>query len=176
MPDKDRDEARAQQRAELIQRWQSQQATVKAEKLEVTYSYWDGTGHRRAVTITKGTTIGRFLEQVRRALAKEFPEIRSLTADALIYVKEDLIIPHHLSFYDLIIGKARGKSGPLFRFDVHDDLRLAADATVEKEDSHPGKVVERRWYERNKHIFPASRWEVFDPAQQHDEPYTVKGK
>ncbi len=26
--------------------------------------------------------------------------------------------------------------------------------------SHPGKIVERHWYERNKHIFPASRWEV----------------
>ena len=28
------------------------------------------------------------------------------------------------------------------------------------EQSHPGKIVERHWYERNKHIFPASRWEV----------------
>ena len=27
--------------------------------------------------------------------------------------------------------------------------------------SHAGKVVERHWYEKNKHIFPASRWEVF---------------
>lgn len=23
-----------------------------------------------------------------------------------------------------------------------------------------GQVVERHWYDRNKHIFPASRWEV----------------
>lgn len=26
--------------------------------------------------------------------------------------------------------------------------------------SHPGKIVDRKWYERNKHIFPASRWEI----------------
>lgn len=26
--------------------------------------------------------------------------------------------------------------------------------------SHAGKVVERAWYQRSKHIFPASRWEV----------------
>lgn len=26
--------------------------------------------------------------------------------------------------------------------------------------SHAGKVVERSWYQRSKHIFPASRWEV----------------
>lgn len=61
------------------------------------------------------------------------------------------------------MNKARGKSGPLFNFDVHDDVRLLADATVEKDESHAGKVVERSWYQRNKHIFPASRWEVRIP-------------
>src|SRR5882757_235953 len=66
----------------------------------------------------------------------------------------------HYTFYDFIVNKARGKSGPLFNFDVHDDVRLLADATKEKDESHAGKVVERSWYQRNKHIFPASRWEV----------------
>ena len=66
----------------------------------------------------------------------------------------------HYTFYDFIVNKARGKSGPLFNFDVHDDVRLLADATKEKDESHAGKVVERSWYNRNKHIFPASRWEV----------------
>jgi hypothetical protein len=46
---------------------------------------------------------------------------------------------------------------------VHDDVRLINDARVEKDESHPGKVVERHWYEKNKHIFPASRWEVVRP-------------
>ncbi len=58
------------------------------------------------------------------------------------------------------MNKARGKSGPLFNFDVHDDVRLLADASIEKDESHAGKVVERSYYQRNKHIFPASRWEV----------------
>ncbi len=35
--------------------------------------------------------------------------------------------------------KARGKSGPLFSFDVHDDVRLLSDATVEKDESHAGE-------------------------------------
>ena len=37
-----------------------------------------------------------------------------------------------------------------------------------------GKVVDRHWYNRNKHIFPASRWETYD----HDtvfEFYTTHG-
>jgi hypothetical protein len=35
-------------------------------------------------------------------------------------------------------------------------VRLLADATKEKDESHAGKVVERGWYQRNKHIFPVS--------------------
>ena len=81
---------------------------VKAEALEVTYSYWDGSGHRKSIQVKKGTTIGRFLELVKQQLVAEFHELRLLSADSLIYVKEDLIIPHHYTFYDLIITQARG--------------------------------------------------------------------
>lgn len=108
-------------------------------------------------------------------LRKEFNELRAITADQLMYVKEDLIIPHHYTFYDFIVTKARGKSGPLFSFDVHDDIRLVSDATVEKDESHAGKVLLRSWYERNKHIFPASRWEPYDPEKNY-EKYTISDK
>jgi hypothetical protein len=40
----------------------------------------------------------------------------------------------HYTFYDFIINKARGKSGPLFNFDVHDDVRMVNDASVEKDE------------------------------------------
>lgn len=33
----------------------------------------------------------------------------------------------------------------------------------------------RSWYERNKHIFPASRWEPFDPTKSYDK-YTISDK
>mmetsp|Transcript_39875 Transcript_39875/g.124702 ORF Transcript_39875/g.124702 Transcript_39875/m.124702 type:complete len:119 (-) Transcript_39875:1050-1406(-) len=118
---------------------------MKAEKLEVTYSYWDGSGHRRTIRITKGMTIGKFLENVRQQLVGEFPELRTTATENLIYVKEDLMIPHHFSFYDLIVTKARGKSGPLFHFDVREDIRMMHDVRIEKDESHPGKVVERVW-------------------------------
>lgn len=39
--------------------------------------------------------------------------------------------------------------------------------------SHAGKVVLRSWYEKNKHIFPASRWEPYDPEKKWDK-YTVR--
>lgn len=63
---------------------------------------------------------------------------RAVSASDLLYVKEDLIIPGSISFYDLIIGKARGKSGPLFHFDVHEDIRATNDASIEKDESHAG--------------------------------------
>lgn len=92
-------------------------------------------------------------------------QLVSFCAEYLLHLccyalQEDVIIPHNYTFYDLIINKARGKSGPLFQFDVHDDVRIVNDSTVEKNESHAGKVVERHWYDKNKHIFPASRWEV----------------
>ena len=39
---------------------------------------------------------------------------------------------------------------------------------------YAGKVVDRHWYNRNKHIFPASRWEVYDPDTNY-ETYTIHG-
>lgn len=51
-----------------------------------------------------------------------------------------LVCAQHFTFYDFIVTKARGKSGPLFHFDVHDDIRMVSDARVEKDESHAGKV------------------------------------
>jgi protein FAM50 len=62
--------------------------------MRIVYSFWDGSGHRKEMEIKKGTTIGRFLELVKMQLLPEFHELRSVSADTLLYVKEDLIIPH----------------------------------------------------------------------------------
>jgi len=176
LPDKDREASQQERREELQKQWEEEQVVMKEEKLEVTYSYWDGSGHRRTINVTKGTTVGKFLENVRMACAADFHELRTMGSDGLLYVKEDLIVPSHYSFYDLIVTKARGKSGPLFHFDVHDDVRIVGgnDSRIEKDESHPGKIVSRGWYERNKHIFPASRWEMYDPNVQR-ETYTIHG-
>lgn len=38
-------------------------------------------------------------------LRKEFSELKTVMADQLMYVKEDLILPHHYTFYDFIVTK-----------------------------------------------------------------------
>ncbi|CAG9860002.1 unnamed protein product [Phyllotreta striolata] len=175
LPDREREEEDNRLREELRQQWAEQQAKLKEEDIDITFSYWDGSGHRRTVRIKKGNSIYQFLQRVLELLRREFSELKTVMADQLMYVKEDLILPHSYTFYDFIVTKARGKSGPLFQFDAHDDIRLLNDATVEKEESHAGKVLLRSWYERNKHIFPASRWEPYDPTKTYDK-YTVSDK
>jgi protein FAM50 len=175
LPDKERENRMTAERQRLKNEWIANQNKLKEQLLEITYSYWDGSGHRRTVNIKKGDSIAEFLEQVRKGLAEEFREMANASSDALLYIKEDLIIPQDITFYDLIVTKARGKSGPLFNFDVHDDIRVGpVDHRVEKDESHPGKVVERSWYEKNKHIFPASRWETYDPIKEYGK-YTIHG-
>lgn len=175
LPDREREEMDNKLREELRQEWAMKQATLKDQEIPITFSYWDGSGHRKCVTMKKGNSIYQFLQKCLEMLRKEFSELKTVMADQLMYVKEDLILPHHYTFYDFIVTKARGKSGPLFSFDVKDDIRMISDATVEKEETHAGKVLLRSWYERNKHIFPASRWEPYDPTKVYDK-YTIKDK
>ena len=47
------------------------------------------------------------------------------------------------------------------------------DASIKVDSSHPAKIVMRSFYERNKHIFPANRWELFDPQKDYGL-YTTK--
>lgn len=169
LPDREREDEERRMREELRKEWLAKQEAMKKETIEIVCSYWDGTGHRMSVECVKGDTISDFLEKCRL----QTPELRNVSVDNLLYVKEDLIIPQHYSFYDFIVNKARGKSGPLFSFDVHDDIRLKSDATVEKDESHAGKVMTRAYYERNKHIFPLNRFEAYDPDKNYGN-YSIK--
>ena len=36
------------------QEWAAKQSTLKEEEIEITFSYWDGSGHRRTVRMKKG--------------------------------------------------------------------------------------------------------------------------
>ncbi|KAH7415151.1 hypothetical protein KP509_14G030300 [Ceratopteris richardii] len=164
LPEREREAKEQAERERLRKQWQKEQERIKNEPLEITY----------IIQVRKGDSIAEFLRAVQQQLASEFREIRTASVENLLYVKEDLIIPHQHSFYELIVNKARGKSGPLFHFDVHEDIQTIADATIEKDESHAGKVVERHWYEKNKHIFPTSRWEIYDPTKKW-ERYTIHG-
>jgi hypothetical protein len=60
----------------LQEEYALRQAAIRAEPLEIIYSYYNGTGHRRAVTVRKGDNIGQFLKAVVDQLTPQFREIR----------------------------------------------------------------------------------------------------
>lgn len=148
LPDKEREEVELIERTRLKNIWIIEQDKIKQELVRVQFSYWDGAGHAATLMCPKGHTIKEFLLIAR----KEWKDLQGVHIDNLLFIKEDLIIPHvrflfylfsikHNSFYDFIVNKTRGKSGPLFSFEIVEDVRLINDATIEVDNSHPAKIV-----------------------------------
>lgn len=136
LPDREREEEENRLREELRQEWARKQNALKEEEIEITFSYWDGSGHRRSVIMKKGkgliiiviifffiyyknnfmlivislhcllgNSIYQLLQRCLEVLRREFSELKTIMADQLMYVKEDLILPHHYTFYDFIVTK-----------------------------------------------------------------------
>lgn len=57
LPDREREEEENKLREELRQEWAMKQTALKEEEIEITFSYWDGSGHRRSVTMKKGENL-----------------------------------------------------------------------------------------------------------------------
>ena len=57
----------------------------------------------------KGNSIYQFLQKALEDLRPDFTELRTVTADQLMYVKEDLILPQTNTFYDFIVTKASSR-------------------------------------------------------------------
>ena len=70
----------------------------------------------------------------------------------------------HYSFYDFIVNKARGKSGPLFSFDVHDDVRMVNDAKVEKEEVRGVTVCKHTHTHTHTHTHAHARTGTLPPS------------
>uniref|UniRef100_A0A8H7N6L7 FAM50A/XAP5 C-terminal domain-containing protein n=1 Tax=Bionectria ochroleuca TaxID=29856 RepID=A0A8H7N6L7_BIOOC len=114
--------------------------------------------------------------------------------DDLILVRGTVILPHHYDFYYFLVNKSLGPGGQrIFNYSAEAPKnvpreeavdaglmtaaeikaaaakRLADISTLEGANDDPTltKVVDRRWYERNKHIYPASTWQDFDPEKDY---------
>ncbi|VDO73985.1 unnamed protein product [Heligmosomoides polygyrus] len=141
LPDKDREAEIARKKVELAAAWRAQQEREKNEEITVAFAYWDGSSHRKNLKVKKGHTISQFLTWAIEVLKKEFTELKTSTSENLMFVKEDLIIPHFYTFQDFIVTKAMGKTGPLYEFDAAGDVRIRQDAALDCGEAHPAKVV-----------------------------------
>ena len=54
LPDREREEEERRERERLRQEWLRKQEELKNEEIEITYSYWDGSGHRKSVVVSRG--------------------------------------------------------------------------------------------------------------------------
>ncbi|KAK3318067.1 XAP5, circadian clock regulator-domain-containing protein [Apodospora peruviana] len=134
---------------------------------------------------------GDKLANARRAWAR-------VGVDDLMLVRGSIIIPHHYEFYFFIMNKNVGPGNKrLFDYSAEapplDPISPPADtsSTTEQSDGSGSgskkvlsdirllegfsddptftKVVDRRWYQRNKHIYPASVWQEFDPEKDYQK-------
>lgn len=51
LPDRQREEAERKERERLRLEWLEKQESIKKEDIEVVYSFWDGSGHRKSVMV-----------------------------------------------------------------------------------------------------------------------------
>nr|CAD2179744.1 unnamed protein product [Meloidogyne enterolobii] len=140
LPDRERDEQIQRERERIGAEWLEMQEKEKNEEI-----------------LWLRFVIGMDLHILFR---KEFLELKLATVENLMFIKEDLIIPHFYTFQDFIKTRQMGKTGPLWQFESVGEIRVRQDAALDVGESHPVKVVLRSWYEKNKHIYPASRWSL----------------
>jgi protein FAM50 len=55
-------------REQLRAEWAVKQELMKKEPIKIAFSYWDGSGHRRDLTVLKGYTIAQFLQKAIEVL------------------------------------------------------------------------------------------------------------
>lgn len=183
------------------------QDDIKNSDMVIPFVFYDGTNvPGGSCGMKKGDAIWLFLDRARKVGAElgvggadtARRQWARVSVDDLMFVKHEIIVPHHYDFYYFIMNSIKGPRGPLFDFaqrppdhsksamdtsrgqveaDCHNirrvrppDINTNDDTAIEGANHDPAmtKVVDRRWYERNKHIYPASVWEEFDPTKDYE--------
>ncbi|KAJ6259413.1 hypothetical protein Dda_6315 [Drechslerella dactyloides] len=167
----------AEMRESLRKEFNKLQEQIRNEEISIPFVFYDGTNVPGGeCKMKKGEAVWLFLERARRTRGLW----HRVSVDDLMFVRGEIIIPHHYEFYYFIVNGTVGPHGKLFDYPSAltlkdgkiDSSGAAKDKDGKNNDRPPDdptltKVVDRRWYERNKHIFPASMWETFDPNKDY---------
>ncbi|EWC45487.1 hypothetical protein DRE_00886 [Drechslerella stenobrocha 248] len=169
----------AEMREALRKEFNKLQDQIRNEEISIPFVFYDGTNVPGGeCKMKKGEAVWLFLERARRTRGLW----HRVSVDDLMFVRGEIIIPHHYEFYYFIVNGTVGPHGKLFDYPSALTLKDGKidnsagpkdkDGKEKKNDRPPDdptmtKVVDRRWYERNKHIFPASMWETFDPNKDY---------
>ncbi|KAI0844361.1 XAP5-domain-containing protein [Daldinia vernicosa] len=188
----------AAERETLRREFLMRQEAVKLTEIAIPFVFYDGTDIPGGVVrVKKGDFIWVFLDKSRKVgadlgvgeKANARREWARVGVDDLMMVRGNIIVPHHYDFLFFIMNKTAGPTGKLL-FDYVSEVsestlpkRSVDEQAVKSASTQPAvnslegalddptftKVVDRRWYERNKHIYPASVWQEFDPEKDYQK-------
>eukprot|EP01128_Nolandella_sp_AFSM9_P004072 TRINITY_DN1786_c0_g1_i1.p1 TRINITY_DN1786_c0_g1~~TRINITY_DN1786_c0_g1_i1.p1 ORF type:complete len:248 (+),score=82.18 TRINITY_DN1786_c0_g1_i1:976-1719(+) len=156
LPDKERDEKLAKE--QLLQRKLElhRQKELRETDLKIDFNFFDGTTHANSLTVKMQQTVEDLVTLARRL----YPELSKTSIHDLLLVKANYILPHFLTFYDLKeLYSGLDQTGP-FGF-----------WNREEEKAHgyvSARIVPRDFFERSKHIYPYTKWRVFDEKEQNE--------
>jgi protein FAM50 len=115
-----------------------------------------------------GMATHRSQDENKRAWAR-------IGVDDLLLLRGKAIVPHHYELYHFIANQTIGPDGnKLFDYAAtvqagaeESLIRVPGKEKLEGHDHDPDftKVVDRRWYEKNKHIYPASTWKEYKAGE-----------
>ncbi|KAI1340322.1 XAP5, circadian clock regulator-domain-containing protein [Xylariaceae sp. FL0016] len=188
----------AAEREVLRREFLARQEAVKTTEIAVPFVFYDGSNIPGGVVrVKKGDFVWVFLDKSRKVgaemgvgeKANAHREWARVGVDDLMMVRGNVIIPHHYEFLFFIMNRTAGPAGKLL-FDYTSEAPKPKDpdangvssglqsiksqsdiSSLEGASDDPSftKVVDRRWYEQNKHIFPASVWQDFDPEKDYQQ-------
>ncbi|RAH80996.1 XAP5 domain protein [Aspergillus japonicus CBS 114.51] len=190
--------AEAEARDALRREFLAMQEAVKNTEILIPFIFYDGTNiPAGTVKVKKGDPVWLFLDRCRKVGAElgvsgnsqaskarkdNRREWARISVDDLMLVKGEVIVPHHYELYYFIANSVpsyTSAGGLLFDYSnkppaasqTDDPLSKPNSDQLEGADKDPTltKVVDRRWYERNKHIFPASLWREYEPGPEFEE-------
>jgi hypothetical protein len=124
-----------------------------AKNIKLSFFYFDGFKQVKSVTVPKSTKVGEFLELARKFICQEYPEFSGIKGDHIFQlVIDEYLIPNDVTFSDLELKTINHRAGPDIRFKRSE----AEDA--EELISKSLKIIDRRFYEQNRHVFPFNKW------------------
>lgn len=136
-------------------------------KIPVT-TFHSSANHPKYVVLPIDASISSFITEAKE-LFSNFK--RCASSDAILFIKNGLVLPPRCTFRHLIEYEATSpvlKNEPLFELKNFSGS-FASECSKEYEVVYSPKsvgiLVDRLWFERNKRIFPYSNWQNFCPEK-----------
>jgi protein FAM50 len=148
LPDKDRDEEIDKEQERLRSIWLEEQEKIKEEVFTIDYCYYDGTSHKKSVTLKKGVDIRSFMDEARL----NFPELKGVSLNDLLFFKDNYNIPDTFTFYELF--EIRSKDPTYDTFGRWTDVEQLKTVQLGVQSTQLARIVERNFYEKNSQNFP----------------------